>query len=133
VIVADTSAIVAVLTNEPDGPMLADLMEQDGTVLVSAATAVEFLIVAFGKGESIYQDGLRFLEESYVDVVPLDFEQSLAAAHAHQTYGRGRHPAALNLGDTFAYALATIRGLPLLFKGNDFSQTDVAPAAPTAG
>ncbi len=128
--VADTSAIMAVLTNEPESQAFAATMREDGEVLVSAATAVELMIVAQGKGELVYQDSIRFLEESYIEVVPFDEAQALTAAQAYQTFGRGNHPAALNFGDTFAYALASVRGLPLLFKGNDFSLTDIGIAAP---
>ena len=63
-----------------------------------------------------------------IEIVQLDRTLIFAAAEAHRLYGKGRHPAGLNFGDTFAYALASVRNLPLLFKGNDFARTDVIPA-----
>ena len=127
-IAADTSAIIAVLAGESERQTFSDTMVEDGQVLVSTATAVEVLIVAAGKGNHIYQHALRFLQEPFIMLVPLDYEQALAAGEAHMRYGKGRHPAGLNFGDTFAYALASVRNLPLLFKGNDFARTDVVAA-----
>jgi len=103
-------------------------MVEDGAVLVSTATAVEILIVAAGRSDEIYQRAVRFLQEPFIMVVQLDREQMWAAGEANRLYGKGRHPAGLNFGDTFAYALASVRNLPLLFKGNDFAQTDLTPA-----
>ena len=103
-------------------------MVEDGEVLVSTATAVEILIVAAGRSDEVYQRAVRFLQEPFVMVVQLDREQMWAAGEANLRYGKGRHPAALNFGDTFAYALASVRNLPLLFKGNDFARTDLTPA-----
>ena len=126
---ADTSAIVAVLTNESDAPDLLAAMEQDGEVLVSVGSAVELMTVAIGKGGDVYQLATQFLQRSFVHLTPLDEEQLWVAADAYRRYGKGQgHPAQLNFGDTFAYALASVRRLPLLFKGNDFSHTDVTPA-----
>ena len=123
----DTSAIMAVLMDEDEGPAFYSAMWNDGEVLVSTATAVELMIVAMGKREAIYEAAVRFLESPFIRLVPLDAEQLWLAAAAHRRYGKGRgHPAQLNFGDTFSYALAAARGLPLLFKGNDFARTDVA-------
>ena len=123
---ADTSAIMAVLMDEDEGPLFHSVMRNDGEVLVSTATAVELMIVAMGKGEAIYRAAIQFLERSFIRLVPLDVEQLWLAAAAHRRYGKGRrHPAQLNFGDTFAYALASSRGLPLLYKGNDFVHTDI--------
>ena len=125
---ADTSALIAVLMEEPDSQTFSDAMERDGEVLVSVATAVEFLIVALGKGDDYYRAALAMLQYPYMVLVPLDYEQALVAGEANRRYGKGRHPAGLNFGDTFAYALASTRNLPLLFKGNDFARTDITPA-----
>lgn len=127
-ITADTSAIIAVFTGESERQRFSDMMAEDGQVLVSTATAVEVLIVAAGKGDHIYQHAVRFLQEPFIILVPLEREQMWVAGEAHHRYGKGRHPAALNFGDTFAYALASVRNLPLLFKGNDFARTDLTPA-----
>ena len=124
----DTSALIAILMEETDAQTFSDAIERNGPALVSAATAVEFLIVALGKGADAYQAAIAMLQDDDIQVVPLDYEQALAAGETNRRYGKGRHPAALNFGDTFAYALASVRGLPLLFKGNDFARTDVTPA-----
>ena len=126
--VADTSALIAVVMRELEEQVFLDAIRRDGPALVSTATAVEFLIVAMGKGASVFQDAVAMLGSSEIVLVPLDEEQMWAADEANRRYGKGRHPAALNLGDTFAYALASVRELPLLFKGNDFARTDVIPA-----
>ena len=123
---ADTSAIMAVLMDEDEGPAFYSTMQNDGEVLVSTATAVELMIVAMGKGQAIYQAAVRFLDSSFIRLVALDVEQLWLADAAHRHYGKGRgHPAQLNFGDTFAYALASSRGLPLLYKGADFAHTDI--------
>ncbi len=127
-ITADTSAIIAVLTGEAERQTFSDMMTEDGQVLVSTATAEEVLIVSAGKGDHIYQHAVRFLQEPFIILVPPDRQQMWAAGEARIRYGKGRHPAGLNFGDTFAYALASVRNLPLLFKGNDFAQTDLTPA-----
>ena len=127
-IAGDTSALIAVLTEEPDAQMFWDVMERDGPVQITTATAVEFLIVALSKGASLYRDAIIMLEGPDIQIVQLDRTLILAAGEANRHYGKGRHPAALNFGDTFAYALASVRNLPLLFKGNDFARTDLSPA-----
>ena len=125
--VADTSALIAILIGEPEGPLFTDLIERHRPVLVSAATATELLVVALGKGETIYQDAIAMLDDPMIEIVELDYQQVLAAGEANRRYGKGRHSAGLNFGDTFAYALASTRNLPLLFKGNDFARTDLSP------
>lgn len=125
---ADTSAIMAILMDEDEGPTFHSAMWDDGEVLVSTATAVELMIVAMGKQETIYQAAVRFLERPFIRLVPLDVEQLWLATAAHRRYGKGRDRAGLNFGDTFAYALAFARGLPLLYKGGDFGRTDITPA-----
>lgn len=126
--VADTSAIIAVLLDEPESPAFSDAMETDGHVLISTATAVEFLMVATGKGEAVFGDAVAFLNRPFIHLIPLDEAQMQAAADAFRRYGKGRHPAGLNFGDTFSYALASVHSLPLLFKGGDFALTNVRQA-----
>ena len=126
--IADTSALMAVLMDEPEGASLHNAMVRDGTVLVSTGTAVELMIVALGKDDAVYQSAVQLLGKSFIHLTPLDETQMRAAVKAYQRFGKGRHPASLNFGDTFAYALATTRRLPLLFKGEDFVQTDIVPA-----
>ena len=97
--VADTSAFIAIVTNEPEREAFESVMAQDGDVLMSTASAVEFLIVAYARGDAVYQNALRILDQPLVTLIPLDEEQMHAAALAHQTYGRGHHSARLNFGD----------------------------------
>ncbi len=130
--VADTSALMAVVNREAEGPAFSDAMIDDGEVLVSTATAVEFLMVAMNRGEEIYESAVELLSRPFIQLVPVDESQLWAAVAAHRRFGRGRHPAGLNFGDTFAYALATVRTLPRLYKGNDFNQTTIIPAATPA-
>ena len=130
--VADTSALMAVVNREAESQAFSDAMIDDGEVLVSTATAVEFLMVAMNRGEEIYQSAVELLARPFIQLVPVEDAQLWAAVEAHRRFGRGRHPAGLNFGDTFAYALASVRGLPLLYKGNDFVQTDIVPAGAAA-
>ncbi len=127
--VADTSAIIAALLNEPEGESFNRVMVSDGQVLVSTASAVEILVVATGKGDDIFRDAVEFLDRPFIHLIPLDDAQMQAAAAAFRRYGKGRHPAGLNFGDTFSYALASVHSLPLLFKGSDFVLTDIRQAA----
>ena len=126
--VADTSALMAVLMDESEGPSFYHAMVSDGITLVSTATAIELMIVAMGKGDAFYQSAVLFLEKPFIRLTPLDETQLWAAVRAYQGFGKGRHPASLNFGDTFSYALATTRQLPLLFKGDDFVQTGIRSA-----
>ena len=126
--VADTSALIAILTGESDAHTFANELQRNSPVLVTTATAVELLIVALGKGEAVYRDAIALLDDEAIEIVQFDKNLIHAAGAAYMRYGKGRHPAGLNFGDTFAYALASVRNLPLLFKGNDFARTDVVPA-----
>lgn len=127
--VVDTSALVAILSDEPERRAFIEAIEAADVRLMSAATFVEASIVV----EARYgPEGLRlfdlFVERAGIDLVDLDEEQAREARRAFSTYGKDRHPAGLNFGDCFAYALAIGFGEPLLFKGQDFSQTDVPVA-----
>ncbi|GAB3812511.1 type II toxin-antitoxin system VapC family toxin [Tessaracoccus terricola] len=127
--IVDTSALMSVILGEPDAEHLLSLMSGANELAVSAATLVEAGIVAEAKGGHEAADDLQaLLADLECSVVPLDQEQSLAALEAWRRFGKGRHPAALNLGDCFAYAAAKVAGRPLLYKGQDFSQTDIAAA-----
>ena len=95
--------------------------------MVSAGTAVELAAVA-SRDADLFSTARAFLDEPFISVEPLDAEQAVAAGDAYRRYGKGRHPAGLNLGDVFAYALARRRSLPLLFKGGDFARTDIEAA-----
>jgi ribonuclease VapC len=126
--VIDTSAVLAVLQNEPERRAFNEAIEAAERRAMSTATFVETSIAI----EARYgADGLRdldlFIAKAGIDLVPVDVEQAHAARRAFSEYGRGRHPAGLNYGDCFSYALAKVLGAPLLFKGDDFVRTDVAP------
>ena len=126
-IVIDTSAILALLLAEQEAREFRDAIRDAGRVAVSAGTAVELAAVA-SRNDALFVAALTFLEEPWVTVEPVDSNQVAVATQAYRTYGKGHHPADLNLGDVFAYALARVRNLPLLFKGDDFSRTDIEPA-----
>lgn len=124
--VLDTSAMMAILSSEPQADRLVAAMDADRTRLVSAATVVEMSLVILGRygeaGEPLLD---RFLRGIGAEVVPVGEEQVVIARDAALRFGRGRHAAALNFGDCFSYALAVARDEPLLFVGDDFSRTDV--------
>jgi ribonuclease VapC len=128
--VLDSSAILAILLDEPERPGFARLIEQDPMRLVSAATLVEVsIVVESRKGESGRRLLQRFLALTAAEIVPVTAEQAEHACDAFRRWGKGLHPAGLNFGDVFAYALAQATGEPLLFKGNDFACTDITRAA----
>ena len=126
-IVLDTSAVVAILLGEEESPAFRVEIERAGRALISAVSMVELAAVA-SRDESFFEAAWSFVHEPYVRVEPVDRGQALVAADAYRRFGQGRHPAGLNLGDVFSYALARQRGLPLLFKGGDFSRTDIRSA-----
>ena len=129
-IVSDTSALIALVMDEPDAPDIRRAIDEAGRVLVSAATLVEFYVAAMGKGDDAYARAQSLIQDLPIAIVPFDAEQAEIARRAYEEYGKGRrHPAQLNFGDTFAYALASVRGLPLLYKGGDFARTDITTAA----
>ena len=124
--VIDTSAIMAILLGEAAAGQLVEALEADRTRLVSAATVVETSLVVLGRfGEMGDPQVDRLLRGIGAEVVPVGLEQVAIARDAALRFGRGRHPAALNFGDCFSYALAMESGEPLLFVGEDFAKTDV--------
>lgn len=129
-VVADTSALVAVVFGEPDAPLIAGVLAQHaGDVHVSAATLVEARIVAESRQGSAAADDLdRMLQGVSAVIVPVDELQAALAVSAWRRFGRGRHAAGLNYGDCFSYALAKSLAMPLLFKGDDFALTDIGSA-----
>jgi ribonuclease VapC len=129
-ITIDTSALAAVVLGEPDAERFtAAMVASSGDCVLSAVTLVEAGIVAGAKqGTSAVQDLRLLLDQIGAEVVPVDAETASVATGAWQRFGKGRHRAELNFGDCFSYALAKISGAPLLYKGNDFAQTDIAQA-----
>lgn len=124
--VIDSSAIVAIFQNESERRLFNETIEVAETVSMSTATFVELSMII----ESRYgADGIRdldlFISKADITLVPVDIDQANIAREAFRQYGKGRHPAGLNYGDCFSYALAKLMEQPLLFKGNDFSQTDI--------
>lgn len=128
--VIDSSALIAILCGEEEAEVFAELISNDRYRLVSALSFVEASIVIDSRlgAEGTAQLDL-LIQEAAIAIVSLTSEQSYLARQAYFQYGKGRHPAKLNLGDCCAYALAKATQQPLLFKGNDFSQTDIAQAS----
>ena len=129
--VIDTSAIVAIFLDEPDAPAYGERIVDDPVRLVSAATLVEAAMVIeshFGDAGGAELD--LWLHRTGAEIVAVSAEHADQARRAWRRYGKGRHPAGLNYGDCFSYALAKLTGEPLLFKGDDFSKTDISPAWP---
>jgi ribonuclease VapC len=125
--VIDTSALLAILGDEPEAPAFASAIEQDPVRLVSAASVLEASIVVVARhGDSGARELDLLLLKAQAEVVPVTAEHAALGRDAYVRYGKGRHPAGLNFVDCFAYALARASGEPLLFKGDDFGRTDVA-------
>ena len=124
--VIDTSAILAILQNEPEQDAFIEAIESADIRLVSAASFIEASIVIltrYGMDGTLDLD--LFLAKAGIEISSVDSDQANIARRAFRDFGRGRHPAEPNLGDCFSYALAKFLDLPLLFKGNDFSKTDI--------
>lgn len=126
----DTSAVAAVVFGESDAEALLAVMRREaGDLVMSAATRVEVGVVVEARQGPAASEDLRLLLDALgVRIAALDADQATAAIAAWRRFGKGRHPASLNLGDCFAYAVAKAEGAPLLFKGGDFSQTDLTSA-----
>lgn len=128
--IVDTSALIAILRDEPEAPACARAIEAASRRRISAANFVEAAIVIDGSRDPVasrrFDDLLR---EAQAEIEPVTEAQARIAREAYRDFGRGSgHPARLNFGDCFAYALARTTGEPLLFKGDDFTHTDVIPA-----
>ena len=130
-IVADSSALVAILRLEPEADRFIEIILRSDELLVSSVSYLETSMVLAGRfGDQADWDPLdALLREQNAEIVPQDAALTVAAREAFLRFGKGRHPAGLNMGDCAAYALARSRNLPLLFKGGDFALTDVAAAA----
>jgi ribonuclease VapC len=129
-IVIDSSPLIAILKDESDGPDFWQIIAETEQIFLGAANKLEVMMVTIGhlgpEGEEIAQ---TLLDQSGIQVVPFSEELADIATAAFLQYGRGRdHPAKLNFGDCMAYALAKSLDAPLLFKGDDFSKTDISSA-----
>ena len=127
--IVDTSVVIAILFDEIDAATYAEAIASAEVCRMSAATFVEIAIVveAQTKGTGSRQFD-AFMRRSGIAIEPVSEEQAHLARQAFADYGKGRHAADLNFGDCFSYALAKATGEPLLFKGKDFSKTDVSRA-----
>ena len=124
--VIDTSAIVAILLGEPETPALVRAIAEDPKRLMAVFNVLESAVVIEArKGPAGVRELDLLLHEASVEQVSMDRDQVALAREAYRRFGKGRHPARLNLGDCCAYALAARSGEPLLFKGADFAQTDI--------
>lgn len=128
--ILDASALIAILRNEPDASLMAHAIEAATQRRLSAATFVEIAAVIDGSRDPVasrrYDDLLR---EARIAIEPVTEQQARLARQAYRDYGKGSgHPAQLNFGGCFAYALAKDTGEPLLYKGNDFGHTDISDA-----
>jgi ribonuclease VapC len=126
--VLDTSALLAIMLDEPERAQFADAIERDPVRLIGAPSLLETAIVlAAKKGEPALRELGLAVVEMQARIVPFGRDEEREARRAFLEYGKGRHAAGLNFGDCFAYALAVTTGEPLLFKGDDFARTDVTP------
>ena len=124
--VIDSSALVAILLGEPETEIFARLIMDDTKRLVGSFTFLETsIVIEAKKGESGGRELDLLMHRAGMEIIAMDAEQSELARYAWRNYGKGRHPAGLNIGDCCSYALSKYSGEPLLFKGNDFSKTDV--------
>ena len=127
--VIDTSAIAAIAFNEPEAGGFRERIAEDPVRLISAATVLEAtMMIETGLGEAAGADLDLWFYKAEVEIVPVTPEHADHARRAWRRYGKGRHPAALNFGECFSCALAALTGEPLLYKGNDFAQTNIRAA-----
>jgi ribonuclease VapC len=126
--IVDTSALIAILFDEPEKLAFASAIDTASDPKVSAVTRVESMMVYLGRRQSDPADVLELVEILGLRTVDVDRAQADRALDAFALFGKGRHPARLNLGDCFSYALASTLNEPLLFKGEDFTKTDIVPA-----
>ena len=128
--IIDSSAVIGIFNGEPEADALEDALISARNRRMSAATLVELYVVIDGKRDPVRSARLdELLQRSDVEIIDVTAEQAYIARAAHRDYGKGSgHPARLNFGDCFSYALAKVTGEPLLFKGDDFGHTDLTPA-----
>jgi len=128
--ILDTSALLAILLNEPEAADFAAVLDQARTIRISAASYLEAAMIIDRQRDEIRSAMLDdFLIDFDIQIEPVTVEQTRVARQAFRSFGKGIGPAGLNYGDCFTYALAKVTREPLLFKGNAFSKTDLPPAA----
>lgn len=130
--IIDTSALLAILRDEPEGAACAEAIQRANSRRLSAVSFVETAAVVDGSRDPVASRGFDdLLREAQINIDPVTEAQARTARDAYRDFGRGSgHPAKLNFGDCFSYALAKVTGESLLFKGGDFVHTDVKPALP---
>lgn len=127
--IVDSSAILAIMLQEPDSDAYLDAVLTAPARRMSVANWLETTMVVDGRGtDNAVAQFEAFMDGARIELVPVSVGQAMIARRAWRVYGRGNHKAKLNFGDCFAYALAKETGEPLLFKGDDFAQTDIEPA-----
>ena len=127
--VVDTSVLVALFLSEPGHEVLTDILDDAAEAYVSVVSRIELVSVLCGKRHEADPSLVaKFVDGLNLEHVPVSIEHMALAIEALLRFGKGRHPAKLNFGDCFPYALAKSRNLPLLFKGDDFARTDIVPA-----
>jgi ribonuclease VapC len=128
-VVIDSSALLAIVLDEPERASLVARIEASPRGMISAASFIAASIVILNRrGEAAVSELREFVNRAGIEIAPIDVRQAESAIEAFRRFGKGRHPAGLNFGDCFAYALAVLTGEPLLFKGEEFAKTDIAAA-----
>jgi ribonuclease VapC len=132
--IIDTSALIAILRAEDDASDMAHAIEQAGMRQISAANYLEAAVVIDGSRDPVASRRFdELVQAADLRIEPVTQDQAQIAREAYRDFGKGSgHKAGLNFGDCFAYALAKTTGQPLLYKGNDFTHTDITPALPAA-
>jgi ribonuclease VapC len=130
ILILDTSALVAILAEEPEADAFAEAIRNADQPMISALTVLEFRIVMLGRrGPGGLEDARDLITAIGAEIIPSDNHMLERATSAYARYGKGIHPQArLNMGDCAAYGLARALNAPLLFKGEDFAATDISPA-----
>ncbi len=126
--VVDTSVIVSIVMEEADASFFRSRLSESGGAYISADSVVELLTVTSGHRDHAMVAETIVNSSLIRGIEPVTAEQAFIAGEAYRQFGKGHHKARLNFGDVFAYSLAKLKGLPLLFKGNDFALTGVSPA-----
>ncbi len=125
--VIDSSALITILLGEPEAKKFSEIIAKDSKRFISTFSCLETaVVIETKKGPAGGREFDLLLHEAGIEMIGLNEEQFKLARRAYQKYGKGKHPAGLNLGDCCSYALSRSSGEPLLFKGDDFSKTDVA-------
>lgn len=125
-IAVDTSALVAIVLGEGDAERYLDELAHNPARLSTVSLAEAAIVVHARQGADAARDLDQLIDATIESIVPVDVEHARATVAAWHRFGKGRHPASLNFGDCFAYAVAHLAGIALLYKGRDFAQTDIA-------